>query len=401
MLAESRIRTVVLTVQYSTRSSYYLDWAEAFAHSPLFIATTFNLFGRDTRRAARRAIEDAELVVALHSCSADTLDFIRPLTAALKFRRGRFLMLVGNEYNVPWARIGEKRDFLRDTAADYVGTQLLLEAGQWLYADSGAKVLSLPHALNDAVFRRDKPDPVRAIDIGGRSARYPVYIGDDERNRVLDIFAAIAPKRGLCVDIDTNSRLDRPGWAAFLNDCRATIGSEAGSWYLERDDRTALAIREFLRVRSRSIRADGFLHAAFRHLPYRLKTWLRSLVKFLPLQHEALDDPGIDFAEIKAHFFSDRPRCPVYSKAISSRHFDAAGTGTCQILVRGRYNDILKAGEHYIPLDPDMSDAHEAIERFADPAERRRIADSSYALVHDEHTYHHRSGTLYTMLTSD
>ena len=124
-------------------------------------------------------------------------------------------------------------------------------------------------------------------------------------------------------------------------------------------------------------------------------------MKFLPLQHEALDDPGIDFAEIKAHFFSDRPRCPVYSKAISSRHFDAAGTGTCQILVRGRYNDILKAGEHYIPLDPDMSDAHEAIERFADPAERRRIADSSYALVHDEHTYHHRSGTLYTMLTSD
>ncbi len=374
MLAESRIRTVVLTVQYSTKSSYYLDWAETFAHSPLFMATTFNLFRRDMRRAARRAVEDAELVVALHSCSADTLDFIRPLTSALKLRRGRFLMLVGNEYNVPWVRLGEKRDFLRDTAADYVGTQLLLETGQWLYADTGAKVLALPHALNEAVFRRDKPDPIRTIDIGGRSARYPVYIGDDERNRVLDVFARIAPDRGLRVNIDTNSRLDRPGWAAFLNDCRATIGSEAGSWYLERDDRTALAIREFLGVRSRSIRADGFLHAAFRHLPYRLKTWLRVLVKFLPVRHEALDDPGVSFAEIKARFFSDRPRCPVYSKAISSRHFEAAGTGTCQILVRGRYNDILNAGEHYIPLDPDMSDAHEAIERFADPAERRRTA---------------------------
>ena len=350
MLAESRIRTVVLTVQYSTRSSYYLDWAETFAHSPLFIATTFNLFKRDMRRAARRAIEDAELVVALHSCSADTLDFIRPLTVALKLRRGRFLMLVGNEYNVPWARIGEKRDFLRDTAADYVGTQLLLETGQWLYADSGAKVLSLPHALNEAVFRRDKPDSIRGIDIGGRSARYPVYIGDDERNRIFDIFAGIAPEHGLRVDIDTNSRLDRAGWAAFLNDCRATIGSEAGSWYLERDDRTALAIREFLRVKSSSIRADGLLHAAFRHLPYRLKTWLRILLKFLPIRHEALDDPGVSFAEIEAHFFSDRPRCPVYSKAISSRHFDAAGTGTCQILVRGRYNDILKPASITSPL---------------------------------------------------
>src|SRR5215471_11764515 len=138
MLAESRIRTVVLTVQYSTRSSYYLDWAEAFAHSPLFIATTFNLFGRDTRRAARRAIEDAELVVALHTCSADTLDSIRPLTAALKLRRGRFLILVGNEYDVSWARIGEKRDFLRGTSADHVRTQLLLEARQCLYADTSA-----------------------------------------------------------------------------------------------------------------------------------------------------------------------------------------------------------------------------------------------------------------------
>src|ERR1700757_4007847 len=208
MTVDSRIRTVVLTVQYDTRSSYYLDWVEAFEQSPLFEATTFNLFRRDMRRSARRAIKDAELVVALHSCSADTLDFIKPLTGALKLRHGRFLMLVGNEYNIPWARIGEKRDFLRDTGADYVGTQLLLETGQWLYADSGAKVLSLPHALNEAVFRRDKPDLTRAIDIGGRSNRYPVYIGDDERNRVFDVFAGIAPRRGLRVDIDTNSRLD-------------------------------------------------------------------------------------------------------------------------------------------------------------------------------------------------
>jgi hypothetical protein len=376
-----------------------LDWAEAFAHSSLFEVKTFNIFRRDMRRAAIRAIEDAELVIALHSCSADTLGFIKPLAGVLKLRRGRFLMLVGNEYNIPWAPMGEKRDFLRNTAADYVGTQLPLETGRWLYADSGATVLALPHALNDAVFRRDKPEPMRRIDIGGRSARYPVYIGDDDRNRVLDVFAGIAPARGLRIDINTHSRLDRPGWAAFLNDCRATIGSEAGSWYLERDDRTALAIREFLSVRSRSIRADGSLHAASRHLPYRLKTWLRRLVKFLPMRHEALDDPGVGFAEIKALFFADQPLCPVYSKAISSRHFEAAGTGTCQILVRGRYNDILKAGEHYIPLDPDLSNAYEALERFADPGERRRVADSAFALVHDRHTYRHRIAALHTMLS--
>ena len=104
MPAESRIRTVVLTLQYATRSSYYLDWVEAFERSPLFAVTTFNLFRRDQRRAAAKAVEDSELVVALHSCSADTLEYIQPLIGALKARRGRFLMLVGNEYNLPWAR---------------------------------------------------------------------------------------------------------------------------------------------------------------------------------------------------------------------------------------------------------------------------------------------------------
>ena len=158
MPGESRIRTVVLTVRYGVRASYYEDWLEAFEASPLFAVTTFNLFRRAERRAALRAIEEAELVVALHPCSADTLEFIMPLREALKARRGRFLMLVGNEYNLPWARLADKRGFLRETGADWVGTQLPLEAGRWLYDDTGAAVLALPHALNEAVFRRDKPD---------------------------------------------------------------------------------------------------------------------------------------------------------------------------------------------------------------------------------------------------
>src|SRR5579864_9428112 len=108
MPGDSRIRTVVLTVRYGVRASYYEDWLDAFEASPLFAVAAFNLFGRAERSAARRAIADAELVVALHSCSADTLRFIQPLREALQARRGRFLMLVGNEYNVPWMPLGEK-----------------------------------------------------------------------------------------------------------------------------------------------------------------------------------------------------------------------------------------------------------------------------------------------------
>ena len=131
MPRDSRIRTVVLTVRYAVRSSYYEDWLDAFTASPLFTVTSFNLFRRGERSAAKRAVGDAELVIALHACSADTLEFIGPLREALKARRGRFLMLVGNEYNLPWARLADKRRFIAETGADWVGTQLPLEAGEW------------------------------------------------------------------------------------------------------------------------------------------------------------------------------------------------------------------------------------------------------------------------------
>ncbi len=402
MPGDNRIRTVVLTVRYGVRASYYEDWLDAFAVSPLFDATAFNLFSRAERGAARRAVGDAELVVALHACSADTLRFIAKLREALKARRGRFLMLVGNEYNLPWMRLGEKRKFLQEVGADWVGTQLPLEAGHWLYDDTGAAVLALPHAANESVFRRTTPDAARRVDIGGRSFRYPVFIGDDERNRVYDRFADLGPAAGLKIDIANNARLGRPAWAAFLNDCRGTIGTEAGTWYLERDDHTALAIREFLRGRSDTptIRADGRLHAATRHLPYGVKSRLKTLLAWTAVRHEALDPGEHDAAEVQARFFADRPRCPAYSKCISSRHFEAAATGTCQILVAGHYNGILEAGRDYIALDPDLANVGEAIERFRDPAERRRVADAAHVLVHDAHTYSHRLAALHEAVSA-
>jgi hypothetical protein len=384
-------------VRYGVRASYYEDWLDAFAASTHFSTIAFNLFRRDERRAAMRAVGDAELVVALHSCSADTLQFIAPLRQALQARRGRLLMLVGNEYNLPWAPLAEKRRFLREVGAEWVGTQLPLEAGRWLYEGTGAAVLALPHAVNQAVFRRDKPDEARTIDLGGRSFRYPVYLGDDDRNRVYDCFAELGPATGLRVDISCDTRLDRPDWAAFLNNCRGTIGTEAGTWYLERDDSTALAIRDFLRDQELrpTIKGDGSLHAAVRHLPYGLKHWLRRLVAVLPIRHEALAKNNTDFDVVHAQFFCNRAPCPVYSKCISSRHFEAAATGTCQILMRGRYNDIFVSDRDYIPLDPDLANAQAALERFSDISERERIAKTAHSLVHDGHTYRHRLSALY------
>ena len=398
----SSIRTIVLTVRYGVRASYYEDWLDALEASPQFAVSAFNLFRAGGRRAAMRALRDAELIIALHACSADTLAFIDPLRGALKTRRGRFLMLVGNEYNLPWIRLADKRAFLSDVGADWIGTQLPFEAGEWLYGDIGATVLSLPHAVNESVFRRDKPDHLRPVDLGARSFRYPVYLGDDERNRVYDTFARLGPAAGLRVAISNDRRLGRAEWAAFLNDCRGTIGSEAGTWYLERDDRTVLAIRDFVRERSAgpTIRADSRLHSIVRRLPYGIKSGLRAVLQRSPLRHEALASDAAECAEVVNTFFAQRPRCPAYSKCISSRHFEAAATGTCQILIKGRYNDVLKPDEHYIALEADLSNADEALLRFRDPTERARIASAARSLVHDSHTYPHRISALHRVVSA-
>ena len=138
---------------------------------------------------------------------------------------------------------------------------------------------------------------------------------------------------------------------------------------------------------------------ASRRLPFHLKEALKGLLKRSPLRHEAINQDAVSFDEIWARFFAGRPRCPAYSKCISSRHFDAAGTGTCQILLRGRYNDILQPDRHYIALDPDLGNLREVIERFRDATERSRVAEAAHTMVYDGHTYRHRLAALHSMVS--
>jgi spore maturation protein CgeB len=137
-----------------------------------------------------------------------------------------------------------------------------------------------------------------------------------------------------------------------------------------------------------------------RYLPFPIKESLKNLLKWMPVRHEAMHHDAVCFEEIRTRFFADRPRCPAYSKCISSRHFDAAGTGTCQILMRGQYNGILQADQHYIALDQDLGNMAEAVERFRDPAERARVADTAYNLMHAGHTYRHRLAALHQSISA-
>ena len=344
-------------------------------------------------------IENYDAVILLHSCNSDTLEYFEPLAMVLGQRnRARLVTFVGNEFNSPYVSTVERVRLFSLARCDFVATQLLLEAGEYLYSKSGARVISMPHALNPAVFT---PGPEqRRIDIGVKGYRYPPYLGDNDRNRILRYFTDNAERWHLSVDISEDKRLDRNDWAKFLQSCRGTITTETGSWYISPDDELIGRIHAYLSQKRKGpvISNTNPLRRAARYLPSSLKAVLWQILKRGPVGFEVLDDFNTPFEELDELFFRHVARAPVYGKAISSRHFDAIGTKTCQIALKGRFNDILTANEHYLAIEPDYSNADEIVAQFKDEGLRRRIVDQAYEHVMTRHTYRHRADEMLQLL---
>lgn len=391
-MRESRIRLLALYAQYTSRLSYNDDWLDAFRNYPGFASTAVNIVTAEPG-ALRSATKNSDAIVLLHSTNGDTTDYLEPFVSVLADRRVPLLSFVGNEVNLPGSPISAKRRIFGKIRPDWIATQLLEEAGRFLFGDVAEKsVVAIPHALNPDVFRTTRGIDQRSIDLGVRLSRYLPHLGDDDRNRLADAFARLGAQGRLKVDI-SNARLDRSGWSEFLNQCRGTIATESGSWFLERDDATVDAIRAFVRDKSGRglvIANDSPLRKLGHKLPWRARMILRRMLRSGPVRHEALVNEQISFDDVHRRFFAGRERAPVYGKCISSRHFDAIGTRTCQIMFRGRFNDILEADRHYLALEDDFSNLDDVLRRLSDLTVRRGIVEEAYAHVTSAHTYAHR-----------
>jgi len=392
------VKLLVLQALYTQDYSYYFDWRDAFAAAPGAEVTTLDLARPGVAADAKRQIREHDAVVLLHSITADDLRWIKPLEPELRDRgRARLAVFVGNEYNAPRTHLGmkERIAFLNRVRPDLIASQLLAETAAWLYAEvPGARALSIPHALNPARFRPTLADAERPIDLGGRSASYAPLLGDMDRYRIYRRFADDPPP-GLVVDLQIGRRFSGEEWAEYLGTCRGTVATEAGGSFLERDDRLVNAAVDYVSRRHPTLWLFGF------EKRFRPSFWQRrttTLMQGLTAQLIARGHPGrdallarADFAQLKQRFFHTPHEHS--GKAISSRHFDAIGTRTCQILFPGRYNDILRPNEHYLELASDFSNLDEVMERFRDPAERVRLVEAAEAHVRDGHTLAHRVET--------
>ncbi|MBK7636922.1 MAG: glycosyltransferase family 1 protein [Saprospiraceae bacterium] len=63
---------------------------------------------------------------------------------------------------------------------------------------------------------------------------------------------------------------------------------------------------------------------------------------------------------------------------VSPRHFEAMLTRTCQVLVEGKYADILVPDRHYIPIKKDFSNVDEVVNKIKDVKLCETIANTCY-----------------------
>jgi hypothetical protein len=344
-LGKSPLVSKLLGQRYESLS-YIVDWREELCNTPELDTKVCNIANLVDYLACRKAIVEYPLIVILHSAAGDSMSVLLQTKEWFQRRKGKLVVFLGNEYDL----LDEKIRFIQSTQADIICSQLPAEAAQWLYSEcSPTKILTMPHALNPQLYF---PDDVaqRQIDIGFAGDLYHRIIGDGERTDLIEYFQTRGSSLGFHCDIRFN-RFQRNDWAKFLRNCKGIIGAEAGTYYLDR-------------------RGQGIARA---------KAYAKT-------------HPTATLEEIRMECFAGLD--VISGKSISSRHFEAAGTKTCQILIDGKYNGILEADKHYIGVKKDLSNIEDVIQKFKDEAYRNLIANQAYEHVIAEHTYQIRIATL-------
>lgn len=239
------------------------------------------------------------------------------------------------------------RDFIDGFALDVVFSPAPASELPRIYGDLVRRVRFLPTltgfiepSLLSAVEAMAARRPRRRLDVGYRACALPPSLGRHARLKaeVGEVVRTRAGRHGLRADISCRPEDTIVGdaWFDFLLDCRYTLGVEGGASILD---------------------PDG--------------SYLRRTQEYLARQ------PAASPEEIEAACFPGAEgSLALY--AISPRHLEACLTRTCQVLIEGAYDGVLRPGEHYIPLRRDLSDVDEVLGRLGDEAARLAMVERAY-----------------------
>jgi hypothetical protein len=346
------VEIAIIEARYPYKMSYLDEWLKAWK----FVASkvqVFNALKDSEMRGLRESLDRFDLIVILHSVTADSNKWLNDLNDILSKRNCPIILFVGNEYSNPWLSMEKRLQNIAKISPEVIATQLTQKSGEFLYAGLGAKVVETPHALplkQNSVDNRSN----RSLDLGFRGFDYPWYLLDSDRNNIVEEVRAHYLSSMRSVDISKSERLDKSNWYDFLRRCKTTVASEGGSNFVFRTDDVWVEALSFLEsISAKKYLSNDFFGAKIlRSLPTGVKSNLRSFGKFIGKEQGATSVLPPEVLEEVLSRINVGDYEYVSGKAITSRHLDAIYCGTWQILTPGDYNGILKSGTHYSVWDP-------------------------------------------------
>lgn len=202
----------------------------------------------------------------------------------------------------------------------------------------------------------------RNIDIGYRAYRAPFWLGSHGylKTLIADVFNRESKRYSLNTDISTEAKDTKYGdsWYEFLLDCKYFIGVEGGATVIDRNG----------------------------------EIWKKG---------ECYDAkyPNASFVDFEKNCFPGMDG-NLELIAISPRHLEACSTGTCQLLIEGSYNGILKPGVHYISVARDFSNLDEVLQVVKDDRLRKEIVENCYRDIVISGDYSYRKFVDFILETS-
>lgn len=315
-------------------------------------------------------------VATLEGAGADDVAIVRRLAACFDVivLHHSVRLYVAHYINAAWAEVlasysGYKVLFLQD---DYERTET---ARGWIEKIGfNAFFTVVPSAYWDQVYPRSrfpkmemqqvltayvphwakqrqpvKPLSQRSRFIGYRAFKLPFYFGDLAREKFMIgvKMREICEARGIPVDIEweTDKRIYGEAWYDFIEDSRATLGTESGSNVFDEDGSLERRIDEALKL-----------------------------------------DPALTYDQIHERFLSEHEG-RVMMNQISSRIFEAIALGSALVLFEGDYSGVIREQEHFIPLKKDFSNVDEVLTKLNDTEALEQMTRRAYADVIESGKY--------------
>lgn len=187
------------------------------------------------------------------------------------------------------------------------------------------------------------------IDIGYRAYKSPPWLGSHGylKTLIAEVFIKEAPKYNFKIDISTEEKDTILGdaWLEFMASCKYFIGVEGGSTVIDPNGEIFKKGTEYQK-----------------------------------------QNPNATFEMFEQNCFKGM-NGNLGLIAISPRHLEACVTKTCQVLIEGEYNGILKKDRHYIEVKKDFSNLDQVFQLMKDESLRKKIVDNAYKDIVESGNY--------------